>query len=64
MDGKNNAEARTHGKREYRSPLLREFGSVAALTQSGTSGFAEPGPPICPSPFPIFQAEVCNNTMA
>ena len=35
----------TTGRDRYISPILKEFGPVGALTQTGTTGMAETGMP-------------------
>lgn len=40
-----NGVSRPQGRSAYSSPKLRVFGPVGALTQAGTIGMSEMGPP-------------------
>jgi len=42
-------ELQSAGREKYAPPRLKDFGSVGALTQSGTAGVAENNPPMGPA---------------
>ena len=41
--------AQSASRKEYAPPRLKDFGSVGALTQSGTAGVSENNPPMGPA---------------